>query len=73
MAVVGPLVSKGGNTYKAFVVSSIFSKAQTLALYLNCSNAIAKAKVSLPTSKAVFREVQLKVKFKYFTTVKHFN
>lgn len=41
-----------------------------MAIYLNCSNIIAKAKVSLPKTKAIIKEVELKVKFKYFKTVK---
>lgn len=70
MAVIGPLISKGGNTYKAFVASSIFSKPQDMAIYLNCSNIIAKAKVSLPKTKAIIKEVELKVKFRFLKTVK---
>ena len=70
MTVIGPLISKGGNTYKAFVATSIFNRPQDMALYLNCSNMIAKAKISLPSTRAVIKEVNLKVNFKNFISVK---
>lgn len=63
MTILGPLVSTGGNTYKAFVAASGLPSNDELAVLLNCNGYIQKEVFSLNENEFEAKEIEFKVSF----------
>lgn len=62
VAVVGPLISRGGDTYKAYIATSTYLRNSEIVVVLKCGDDVVKKYFKLNKMESVFQEVVFKVK-----------